>query len=98
MVFLQNSFKDPAPLHVVSAGNRRMQVYVVRRPRSRGRETMGGQELSALGWSFVMSQTVMNAHSHRSRFPIQRRDSTDFRSREIIIKKKKKKGIKSCRT
>lgn len=77
-----------------------MLIFVVRSPRSRGRETTGGREHSALGLSFVMSQNLMNAHSHHSRFPIQRRDSTDFRSREImhIIKKKKKKGIKGCRT
>lgn len=102
MVFLQNSFKDPAPLHVVSAvtGKRRTLIYVVRNPRNRGREAMGGQEHSALGLSFVMSQNILNAHSHCSRFPRQRRDSTDFKSREIvhIIKKKKKKGIKGCRT
>lgn len=103
MVFLQNSFKSPAPLHVFSVvtGKRRMWVYVVRSHRSRGRETVGGQEHSALGLSFVMSQNLMNAHSHHSRFPIQRRDSTDFRSRDImqiIKKKKKKKGIKSCMT
>lgn len=78
-----------------------MLVYGVRSPRSRGRETVGGQEPFPLGLSFVMSQNLMNAHSHHSRFPIQRRDSTDFRSREImhiIKKKKKKKGIKSCMT
>lgn len=102
MVFLQNSFKDPALLHVVSAvtGKRRMLVYVVKNPRSKGKETMGGQEHSALGVSFVMSQNLMNARSHCSRFSVQRRDSTDSRSREImhIIKKEKKKEIKGCRT
>lgn len=78
-----------------------MLVYVLRSPRSRGRDTMGGQEHSALELSFVKSQNLMNAHSHRSRFPVQRTDGTDFRSREImhiVKKKKKKKGIKGCRT
>lgn len=75
MMFLQNSFKDYAPLHVVAAvtGKRRMLVHVVRSSRSRGRETMAGQEHSALGLSFVMSQNLMNAHSHCSRFPIKER-------------------------